>query len=91
MTQRMGGTSSQRAQQPSVKKNSLVIPEASERDELTVQDMVETRDGIKYPLTSEEAISSHGDYLTDFEKTEVKEFDNIFYLSPQSAKYQPTN
>lgn len=59
-----------------LKKNSLIIPEASERDELTVQDMVETRDGIKYPLTPDQVIERYGDmYLTEFEQTEVKEFE----------------
>jgi len=43
-----------------MKKQSHVIPEAPERDELTVQDMSEARDtGIKYPLTPQQATKNY--------------------------------
>jgi len=29
----------------------------------------------------------HETYLTDYEKTEIKEFENIYYLSPKEMKY----
>lgn len=69
----------------------MIIPEAPEREELTVQDMVENKDsGILYPLKPKEALDSYSSYLTDFEKTEILEFEDIFYLSPTTSKYQPT-
>lgn len=44
-----------------MKKHTQIIPEASEREELTVQDMSEARDnGIKYPLAPKQAIKTYG-------------------------------
>lgn len=67
-----------------------IIPEAPERDELTVNEAV--RQTIEYPIDSStakhEKIASK--YLTDFERTEVDEYENIFYLAENSAKIKPT-
>lgn len=55
-----------------MKKHSQIIPEASERDELTVQEMSEARDtGIKYPLSPKQAAKSYGQFLTESEMTEI--------------------
>ena len=49
--------------------------------------MVESKDGIKYPLTPDEALDKYEIYLTDFEKTEIKEHETIHYLAPKTLKY----
>lgn len=74
-------------------KPYTVIAEASERDELTVVDMVDNRSsGIKYPMVTSQALVLYSEsHLSDFEKIEIAEFENIFYLSPNSLKIQPTN
>jgi hypothetical protein len=44
-----------------MKKHNQIIPEVSEREELTVQDMNEARDnGIKYPLSPKQAVKAYG-------------------------------
>jgi hypothetical protein len=43
-----------------MKKHNQIIPEASEREELTVQDMSEAHNGIKYPLAPKQAIKAYG-------------------------------
>jgi hypothetical protein len=37
----------------------MVIPEASEREELTVQDMIENKDSIVYPITPKAVIKNY--------------------------------
>lgn len=55
-----------------MKKHSQIIPEAPEREELTVQDMSEARDtGIKYPLSPKQAVKAYGQFLTESEMTEI--------------------
>jgi hypothetical protein len=45
------------------------IPEAPEREELTVQEMSEAKDlGIKYPLSPAQAVKNYGIYLTELEQ-----------------------
>jgi hypothetical protein len=74
-----------------MKKHNQVIPEASEREELTVQDMSEARDtGIKYPLSPKQAVKTYGQFLTESEMTEIQEFEEIYYLASDEFKIHPT-
>lgn len=52
-----------------------VIPEASERDELTVNETSNMK--IEFPITPSQAKADNiaDKYLTDFERTEVEEYD----------------
>ena len=67
------------------------IPEAPEREEMTV---VETLSNqlIEFPITPERAKKRDiaDKYLTDGEKGELSEFDQIFYMCENTAKYSPT-
>jgi hypothetical protein len=67
-----------------------VIPEASEREELTVNEV--THQTIEYPIDSttakREKIASK--YLTDFERTEIDEYEQIYYLADNPSKIKPT-
>ncbi len=65
----------------------MVIPEASEREELTVQDMIENKDSIVYPITPKAVIKNYPQYLTDFEQTEILEYEEVFYLTGNDNKY----
>jgi hypothetical protein len=58
-----------------------VIPEASEREELTVNDAV--LQTIEFPIDSQAAKAEKiaTKYLTDFERTEVDEYENLYYLA----------
>lgn len=73
-----------------VQRINSVIPEASERDELTVNEA--QNQTIDYPVDSayckQKRVSEK--YLTDFEKTEVEEYDHIYYLSDNEAKIKAT-
>ena len=52
-----------------------VIPEASERDELTVNETSNMK--IEFPISPTMAKTDHiaDKYLTDFEKTEIEEYE----------------
>jgi len=58
-----------------VQRINSVIPEAPERDELTANDL--SKQKIEYPINPSFAKQKivADKYLTDFEKTEVDEFD----------------
>lgn len=73
-----------------VQRINSVIPEASERDELTVNDA--TRQTIEFPIDSSVAKREKlaEQYLTDFERTEVDEYDQIYYLAENTCKIRPT-
>lgn len=75
---------------PIVNRINSVIPEASERDELTVNDAVHQT--IEFPIdpatAKKEQIASK--FLTDFERTEVDEYDQLFYLADNNTKIKPT-
>lgn len=92
-------TSSQQVDDPSSKSNSSrplvhrinsVIPEASERDELTVNEAVHQT--IEFPIDSTMAKRDKiaHKYLTDFERTEVDEYEQIYYLAGNPNKIKPT-
>lgn len=67
----------------------MIIEEASERDELTVQEMIDNK--IEFPLLPKDAISMHSaDYLTEFEQTEIMEHEKVFYMSFKDKKLNPT-
>ena len=67
-----------------------MIPEASEREELTVNEA--TQQTIEFPIESSKAKQAHiaVKYLSDFEKTEVDDYDNIYFLCQNEAKIKPT-
>lgn len=67
------------------------IPEASERDELTVQEMSEARDlGIKYPVSPAQILKSYAKFLTDAEQEEITEFDEVYYIAADEYKIHAT-
>ena len=67
-----------------------VIPEAPERDELTVNEA--SKQTIDYPVDSSFAKQKiiADKYLTDFEKTEIDEYENIYYMCENKEKIKPT-
>ena len=73
-----------------VHRVNSIIPEASEREELTVNDAVHQT--IEFPIDSStakrESIASK--YLTDFERTEVDEYDQVYYLAENTTKIKPS-
>lgn len=68
-----------------------VIPEASERDELTVNETSNMK--IEFPITPQQAKAENisEKYLTDFEKTEIEEYDQIYYLCENEFKIKASN
>lgn len=53
--------------------------------------MSEVRDtGIKYPLNPQGAVRQYGQFLTELEKTEVAEFEEVWYLAADEHKIHPT-
>lgn len=52
--------------------------------------MVENKDGINYPMTSGKALDTCDQYLNDFERTEIKEFEKIYYLATDDLKVNAT-
>lgn len=83
-------TSKSNSSRPLVHRINSVIPEASERDELTVNDAVHQT--IEFPIDS---VTAKRDkiavkYLTDFERTEVDEYENLYYLADNNLKIKPT-
>ena len=73
-----------------VNRINSIIPEAPERDELTVNDAI--RQTIDFPIDSttakKEKIALK--YLTDFERTEIDEYDNIYFLAENPTKIKAT-
>jgi hypothetical protein len=67
-----------------------VIPEASEREELTVNEA--TQQTLEFPMDNNIAKQAHiaTKFLSDFEKTEVDDYDNIFFLCSNDVKIKPT-
>ncbi len=68
-----------------------VIPEASERDELTVNETSNLN--IDFPIGPQIAKqkSIADKYLTDFEKTEIDEYDQLYYLCENEYKIKAGN
>lgn len=68
-----------------------VIPEASERDELTVNETSNMK--IEFPITPSMAKTEHisDKYLTDFEKTEIEEYDQLYYMCENEYKIKASN
>jgi len=68
-----------------------VIPEASEKDELTVNETASQI--IDFPIDPSTAKKKHlaEKYLTQFETTEVEEYDHVYYLCDNETKIKPTN
>jgi hypothetical protein len=74
-----------------VQMMNSVIPEASERDELTVNETSNMK--IEFPITPSMAKADHiaDKYLTTFEKQEVEEYDQIYYLCENEFKIKASN
>ena len=68
-----------------------VIPEASERDELTVNETSNMK--LEFPITPTQARVDHiaEKYLTDFEKNEIEEYDQLFYICENEYKIKASN
>jgi hypothetical protein len=83
-------SSKSNSSRPKVNRINSVIPEASERDELTVNEAVHQT--IEFPIepstAKKEKVASK--YLTDFERTEVDEYEQLYYLAENSAKIKAT-
>lgn len=67
-----------------------VIPEASERDELTVNE--NDNMGLEFPMDPQTAQKRKiaDKFLTDFEKTEIEEYEQIYFLCANETKIKPT-
>jgi dual specificity tyrosine-phosphorylation-regulated kinase 2/3/4 len=83
-------SSKSNSSRPMVNRINSVIPEASEREELTVNEAVHQT--IEFPIepstAKKEKVASK--YLTDFERTEVDEYEQLYYLAENSAKIKAT-
>ena len=61
----------------------------SEREELTVQDMIDHK--IELPATSSDALKKYkDDYLSEFEETEIDKKKKVFYIAKNENKVKPT-
>ena len=73
-----------------------VIPEASERDELTVCNEVGSVSAVqKFELpvdisTAKSNKQIFDNFLTTFEHTEIEEYENLYYLCQNDEKIKPT-
>ena len=74
-----------------VQRMNSVIPEASERDELTVNETSNLN--IDFPIEPHTAKQKQiaDKYLTDFEKTEIDEYDQLYYLCENEYKIKASN
>ena len=76
---------------PKDRQLNSVIPEAPEREEHTVVEapgMAQLDFPMKLADIKKDEVS--GTYLTNFEKTEVEEYEKVYYLCDNKQKIQPT-
>lgn len=75
-----------------VQRTNAIIPEASERDELTVNEHGSLN--IEFPVEPSEVKKNAAlvhKYLTTFEQNEVEEYETLFYLCENEQKFKPSN